>query len=212
MYFKKGTSSIAPRAFWKECQYEFPILASVARDILSIPATGAGVERLFNSARDICHYRRGSLKSTTIQELMMFMCTTKFDIEEKELAYIKQYMTKEEEEEAAEERNAQIPAEELTDLISDNEDDELLSTIFVNSDDNPSRFTDQRGSPDSAEDNRESPEIPIAESEDDDNPLPLPPSQLTTPSGEAFHRMGDTRKRVSSRVRLPSKRLKGYTT
>ena len=72
-------------AFWREHQHEFPTLASAARDIFSIPATGAGVERLFNSARDICRYRRGSLNATTIQDIMMFRCLTNFDIESDEL-------------------------------------------------------------------------------------------------------------------------------
>lgn len=44
------TVEISPRIFWKENQHRYPALASVARDVLSIPATGAGVERLFNSA------------------------------------------------------------------------------------------------------------------------------------------------------------------
>lgn len=44
----------------------FPALADLARDILTIPATRARVERLFNSTRDVCHYRRGSLKPSTI--------------------------------------------------------------------------------------------------------------------------------------------------
>ncbi|KAJ6038667.1 hypothetical protein N7460_007384 [Penicillium canescens] len=44
---------------------EFPILASITRDVMSILATSAGVERLFNSARDVCHYRRGSLNPET---------------------------------------------------------------------------------------------------------------------------------------------------
>jgi len=65
-------------------EHRFPTLASLARDIFSIPATGVGVERLFNSARDICYYRRGSLSSTTIQDLMMFRCISKFGIEEEE--------------------------------------------------------------------------------------------------------------------------------
>ncbi|KAJ5264753.1 hypothetical protein N7505_007546 [Penicillium chrysogenum] len=70
-YLESGTNSIGPCSFWKGHQHEFPMLASVARDVLSIPATGASVERLFNSARDICHYRRGSLKPTTLQDLVM---------------------------------------------------------------------------------------------------------------------------------------------
>jgi len=67
--------------FWKDHEHEFPVLASLAWDVLSIPATGAGVERFSNSACDICHYCRGSLNASTIQELMMFMCTTKFEVE-----------------------------------------------------------------------------------------------------------------------------------
>lgn len=48
---------VDPLSFWKENQYRFPALAAMARDTLSVPATEAGVERLFNTARDICHYR-----------------------------------------------------------------------------------------------------------------------------------------------------------
>ncbi len=43
----------------------------MARDVLAIPATSVGVERLFNMARDICHYRRGSLKAETIRKIML---------------------------------------------------------------------------------------------------------------------------------------------
>jgi hypothetical protein len=77
--------------FWREHQHKFPTLASLARGVLSIPATGAGVERLSNSARDICHYRRGSLSVTNIQDLMMFMCITRFDVEDEQLAFMKEY-------------------------------------------------------------------------------------------------------------------------
>jgi hypothetical protein len=53
-----GTVEATPLVFWKEHQKEYPILASLARDVLTTPASGSGVERLFNSSRDICHYRR----------------------------------------------------------------------------------------------------------------------------------------------------------
>jgi hAT family C-terminal dimerisation region len=37
---------------------KYPVLALMARDIiLAIPASEVGVERVFNHARDICHYR-----------------------------------------------------------------------------------------------------------------------------------------------------------
>ncbi|EED15747.1 conserved hypothetical protein [Talaromyces stipitatus ATCC 10500] len=75
-----GTVKKKPCDFWKEMEDKYPTLARVAWDIFSIPATGAGVERLFNSARDICYYQRGSLNSTTIQDLMMFQCISKFNI------------------------------------------------------------------------------------------------------------------------------------
>lgn len=79
--------------FQKDHQHQFPALVNLARDILSIPAIGAGVERLFNSARDICHYRRGSLKLSAIQYLMMFMCISRFEIEEGQQALINKYLT-----------------------------------------------------------------------------------------------------------------------
>ena len=43
----------------------------MARDTLAVPASGVGVERLFNMARDICHYRRSRLKAETISKLMI---------------------------------------------------------------------------------------------------------------------------------------------
>ncbi|KAG2001438.1 hypothetical protein GB937_010172 [Aspergillus fischeri] len=48
--FKTYAALIALWTFWKEHEYKFPALVKMARDILLIPATGAGVERLFNSA------------------------------------------------------------------------------------------------------------------------------------------------------------------
>ncbi|KAJ5903877.1 hypothetical protein N7504_006260 [Penicillium tannophilum] len=67
-YYKKTYLNVPvpPRLYWREHKREFPVLSWLARDLLSVPATGAGVERLFNSARDICHYRRGSLHKVTI--------------------------------------------------------------------------------------------------------------------------------------------------
>lgn len=119
-----GTRLINPRVFWKDNQNELPILASLARDILTTPASGAGVERLFNSARDICHYRRGSLKPKTIQDLMMMMCTTRFDIESEKLAFIDEYLSTQEIHARKEEIEAQKKKEEVFDLISDNEEEE----------------------------------------------------------------------------------------
>ena len=107
-------------------QHRYPALASLARDVLSIPTTGMGVERLFNSARDICHYCCGSLNATTIQDLIMFMCTSRFEINKRQLADIKQFLPESKIEELNEEQSTQL----LDDVgqISDTEENELAVT------------------------------------------------------------------------------------
>lgn len=54
----------------------------MARDFLSVAASGVGVERLFNSARDVCSYRRGQLNSSTIEKLMLQLTTDRFLVKE----------------------------------------------------------------------------------------------------------------------------------
>ena len=73
--------------FWREHHQEYPILSQIARDYLSVPATSAGVERIFNYGRDLCHYRRGSLKVTTISNLMMYISTLRFKSELERASY-----------------------------------------------------------------------------------------------------------------------------
>ena len=55
----------------------------MARDFLTIATNGVSVERLFNSSRDICHYRRSRLHPDTIEAAMLQMCTDRFTINEK---------------------------------------------------------------------------------------------------------------------------------
>ncbi|EED22697.1 hypothetical protein TSTA_061850 [Talaromyces stipitatus ATCC 10500] len=105
-------------------------------DILTTPASGSGVERLFNSARNICHYRRGSLKPHTIKELMLFMCTTKFNLESEELSLMDEYLTTQEIQRAREERDAQRALEAQNtkydfDPISDSEEAESEDESLV---------------------------------------------------------------------------------
>lgn len=98
------------------------MLAALARDILSTPASGAGVERLFNCARDICHYRRGKLKPETIKELMLHFFSSKFDLQQSELDLIKEYTL---EGEAAILNESWKPSPALNDIdpISDDEEE-----------------------------------------------------------------------------------------
>jgi hAT family C-terminal dimerisation region len=121
IYYTIGIVRTPICTFWRDHQHLFPALANLARDILSIPATGAGVERLFNSARDICHYRRGSLKPSTIQDLMMFMCTSRFEIEDSHRALINEYLSSEERQASQEEKDISIQQFEP---ISDNEEED----------------------------------------------------------------------------------------
>ncbi|RHZ45341.1 uncharacterized protein CDV56_102092 [Aspergillus thermomutatus] len=119
-YLKSDTVLMPPHEFWRDHEHRFPVLAALARDTLSVPATGAGVERLFNSARDICHYRRGSLQSSTIQDLMLLMCGIRFDLEEEQLAFIREYATESERELRQEEIDDRTQEDTLE--ISDSEE------------------------------------------------------------------------------------------
>jgi hypothetical protein len=111
-----------PLLFWKGNQHRFPAIAALARDILLIPATGAGVKRLFNTARDICYYRRGRLSSTTIQELIMFLCISRFDLQEEGFTFLKEFFSIDEIE-AAKEEMEDTPNHFELDPISDNEEE-----------------------------------------------------------------------------------------
>ena len=69
------------------------MLVSLAYDILAIPASGASVERLFNYAYDIYHYRWGQLKLETIRELMLQIYSLNFKLKQTELDFIKEYLS-----------------------------------------------------------------------------------------------------------------------
>jgi hypothetical protein len=43
----------------------------MVRDFVAIPGTSVSVERLFSSARNLCHETRASMKSDTITEAML---------------------------------------------------------------------------------------------------------------------------------------------
>ncbi|KAI9037296.1 uncharacterized protein KD926_000658 [Aspergillus affinis] len=105
-YLESSMQVVNPRTYWKDHQHEFPILASLARDILTTPASGSCVERLFNSARNICHYRRDSLKPETIRDLMIISTR---------------------EAEAAREEKEIRKTEDEFDPISDTEEDSLVT-------------------------------------------------------------------------------------
>ncbi|KAJ5812292.1 hypothetical protein N7474_008593 [Penicillium riverlandense] len=95
---------IVPLTFWRENQARFLAIAALARDVLLFPTIGVGVERLFNTTRDIYYYRRGRMKSHTIEDLMMFLYTSRFDIEEQEAKLLKKFFSYDEMEAARKRR------------------------------------------------------------------------------------------------------------
>ncbi|KAJ5720934.1 uncharacterized protein N7483_008868 [Penicillium malachiteum] len=127
---------------------DYPILARIARDTLCVPATGAGVERMFNYARDLCHYRRGSLKPETIENLMLYMCSTKFETEEDRLQFIRASMLEEqaaigsheysdEIENPEEEVEEEIQVDDVFNYISDDDVEEVDEEVSVIGDSTP---------------------------------------------------------------------------
>ena len=185
------------------------MLSRLARDLLSVPATGAGVERLFNSARDICHYRRGSLHEATIQDLMMYMCSEKFTLEGQQVTRLEKPMESESQE-ALEEDEALRANEEDAAPISD--DEEVEETEDVGSNIEPEALYQAEGILAEAqqpsmhnqtydvEGNAEEMEGGEVDEDDEADLLPPPITQL-----------GDrSQKRSSGRVTMPSSRLQGY--
>jgi hypothetical protein len=129
---------------------------------------------------------------------MMFMCATRFSIEEKQLAFINQYLTNEEKEAIVEEKSAQLHEEDLINPISDDEEEGHSQS--------PSQPREMTGSPILVSPDRGDSGESANNSEDNDDDLfPLPRTQLATEPEES-----NQRKRVSTRIRVPSKRLKGY--
>jgi len=60
----------SPIAWWKVHASEYPTVARMARDILSIPVTSVPLERLFSSASDILPYRCNRMGHGMITALM----------------------------------------------------------------------------------------------------------------------------------------------
>lgn len=163
---------------------------------MSIPATGAGVERLFNSARDVCHYRRGSLNPETVRDIMLYMCTTRFDIKEEQRLILQEYLLDHEMVASAEALDVQTHTFEA---ISDDEEDVEMRL------DTPAATSIPQVAPDtpplSAVAAGKRPAVTSGDEEDSDadefadpeeNPLPPVPH------------------RVSGRMRKKSKLLDGY--
>lgn len=174
------------------------MLSRLARDLLSVPATGAGVERLFNSARDICHYRRGSLNESTIQDLMMYMCSEKFNLDSQQLSSLEKSPI-ESSQETLEEKEALNAIDEDFDPISD---DEEITCEAIEDHAVAGEGADQFGIVVTESSPVNDHEQEVSEEEHDDEGPLLPPP---------FTQFNDRfQKRSSGRTTVPSSRLQGY--
>lgn len=175
------------------------MLSRLARDLLSVPATGAGVERLFNSARDICHYRRGSLNESTIQDLMMYMCSEKFTLDSQQLSSLEKSPIESSSQETLEEKEALEAHDEDFDPISDDEEITHEANedhdVAVEEADRPDIMVTEASPVNDHEQD-------VGDEENDDEGPLLPPP---------FTQLNDRlQKRSSGRTTMPSSRLQGY--
>jgi hypothetical protein len=56
--------------YWKEHQNLFPTIASIARDVLAIPASNTTIERLFSSCKNVITDKRTKLGAQKLNKLM----------------------------------------------------------------------------------------------------------------------------------------------
>lgn len=59
-----------PLIFWKETRYNFPLLSSLARQLHSIPATTAAVERVFSGGGLVVNERRTNLGPSQLDNIL----------------------------------------------------------------------------------------------------------------------------------------------
>jgi hypothetical protein len=71
-WFRQAVVSqeVKPLEFWKPKQYDFPILAAMARDHLAIPATSGPSEYVFSNGGDIVTKKRNRLAPDTLQQIV----------------------------------------------------------------------------------------------------------------------------------------------
>ena len=70
MQVQQVTNDTDPLMWWKQHQQEFPDLARMARQYLSVPATSASPEMFFSRVGLVQTDLRGSLLDTTMIDLM----------------------------------------------------------------------------------------------------------------------------------------------
>lgn len=69
--------------WWKAMEFQYPMVAKAARDLLAIPSAEVDIERLFLKGRDIIGIRRMALDADTMRILRLLK--SHFDEQDKEI-------------------------------------------------------------------------------------------------------------------------------
>ena len=85
---------------------------------------------MFNTTRDIYHYRYGRIKAETIKELILFLCTSRFDLEVQEAKDLKRFFSLNETEALREEKDDKLKDIEI-EQISDTEEQAKSSRDLI---------------------------------------------------------------------------------
>jgi hypothetical protein len=72
MQIKRDGSITDALEWWKGSHSMYPKLSKMARDVLAVPATGAGVEREFSISGRVVTKQRNRLSPTTIRDIMQY--------------------------------------------------------------------------------------------------------------------------------------------
>jgi len=72
MQIKRDSTITNVLEWWKGSQSIYPKLSKMARDVMAVPATGAGVEREFSISGRVVTKQRNRLTPTTIRDLMQY--------------------------------------------------------------------------------------------------------------------------------------------
>jgi len=73
MYLREQTSNIkCALEYWRCHHQKYPHLAMMARDVLAVPPSGAGVEREFSIAGRVATWQRNRLHANTVTSLMIY--------------------------------------------------------------------------------------------------------------------------------------------
>lgn len=75
-----------PLQWWKTNEKRFPVLASMARDILAIPASSAEPERVHSGARTVLNWNQSRMGPQSIESSVTVKCFSTYNSNEIEIA------------------------------------------------------------------------------------------------------------------------------